>query len=329
MGSTRRHSRHTSAPSSSGLRGGHSGQHTRTLRKAGNLIGHLQHELDARLGHVEILKRAVRQCAAANTDATSQLDKLLRRSKEKERMTAIVKPDTQCGTKLRKVSTKLMKTEKESGDLRGALRSTRNELGEARDTVQRAEMDVAELREQLRRTGAARAYAVLEPIAAKTTEVGGQIHRVVTAIADYQRDVANVDWERWQPQRGALGAALKPVYLALGEHFDADSTTHASRSPEQIQDVFRAIVEKYTERTGAHATEDLNAGLNELRQQLTQLSDSVAASIRAVAPPTGAARAEGGGRRRRGRGCGRGCGRGNRTFRGGRTARPQRRTRRA
>jgi len=329
MGSTRRHSRHPSAASSSGLRGGHSGQHTRTLRKAGNVIGHLQRELDARLGHIEILKRAVRQCAAANTDAANQLDTLVRRAKEKERATASNKPDAQCGTKLRKVSIKLMKTDKENGDLRGALRSTRNELGEARDAVQRADMDVTELREQLKRTGAARAYAVLEPIAEKTAEVGGLIGRVETAITAYQANVADVNWQQWQPQRGALGRALEPLYEALGEDFEADSTTPVSGSPAAIRAVVQAVVEKYTERIDPRGAVDLSRHLEDLRQQLKQLSDSVVASIRAVAPSRGEARAGGGGRQRRRHGSGRGSGRGNRTFRGGRAPRPQHRTRRA
>lgn len=278
MGSSHRHTRRPRR--SSALRGGAQNKrtehhHLRTLREAGRIIRRLDQELASSLGRSELLQRAVRECADANQTVSRQLRGLSKRIAAKKSATPSVRAAMASSTKVQKLAGQLSKTLEETQALRKQLRDARNELGEARDTAARAHTETAELREDLKKAGAARAEAVLRPLVAQIDALGPRINAVNTVMANY-RD--GVNWRNWQPQRGALGTALHPIYDALGEAFDARSATRVTAAPQAIQDAVAAIAQKFQESIPP----TLEADLQNLQQGLIALKDTVTASLHAV-----------------------------------------------
>ncbi len=290
MGSSHRRTRRPRR--SATLRGGAQNEriehhHLRTLREAGRIIRRLDQELASSLGRSELLQRAVRECADANQTVSKQLRNLSERITAKKSVTPAVRAAMTSSTKVQKLAGQLSKTLEETQMMRQQLRDARNELGEARDTAARAHTETAELREELKKAGAARAEAALRPLVAQIDALEPRITAVADAMAQYR---AGVNWRNWQPQRGNLGAALLPLYDALGEDFDARSTTNVTAAPEAIQNAVAAIAQKFQESIPPA----LEANLQNLQRGLIALKDTVTASLRAVERMPAAA----GGRRR-------------------------------
>ena len=266
-------------------------QHLRTLRRAGDVIGRLDKELRVSLGRTELLKRAVQECGQANATVGTQLRALSRHMSRKQQASPAIKATLDTSGKLQKLAGKLTKTLEETRGLRDGLRSARNELGEARDDAARAHAETDELRGELRRAGAARAEAVLEPLVGRINATGPHITAVTAALRDY-RD--GLDWQNWQPQRHGteLYTALAPVYHQLG--IEDTSNARASGAPAEIQAILAAVAAKFA----AALPDTLERSLEDLERNLRTLSETARASLRAVERAPGDRAVGGRGRRR-------------------------------
>jgi chromosome segregation ATPase len=205
----------------------------------------------------------------------------------KQKASPIVKNTMDNSDKLQILASKLTKTLEDTRNLRDNLRAARNELGEARDGATRANADTAELRNELRRAGAARAEAVLEPLVAHIHTMQPHILAVTAALEEYRN---SLDWKNWQPQRAGteLYTSLKPVYHQLG--ITESSNKPAYNAPSEIKAILTAVAGRF-----ASALPDtLEQSLEYLNRHLLTLSETVRASLRAVERVPGMA----GGRRR-------------------------------
>jgi hypothetical protein len=217
----------------------------------------------------------VKECADANTTVSNQLRSLSRRLTAKQSATPAVKAAMTSSTKVQKLAAQLSKTLEQTQGLREQLRSVHNELGLERDSAKRAQTETADLREELKRAGAARAEAVLRPLVDQIDALEPHIQTVATAITDFR---AGPNWQNWQPQRGALGTALQPLYAALHEPFDPTSTTPTTAAPAEIQAAIAAIADRFQ----AALPPTLTPALDVLQRELRVLHDTVTASLRAV-----------------------------------------------
>jgi ABC-type transporter Mla subunit MlaD len=253
------------------------------------VIGQLDKELRASLGRTELLRRAVQECGQANAAIGAQLRTLSRHMSRKQKATPIVKTTLDNSGKLQKLAGKLTKTLEDTRGLRDNLRAARNELGAARDDAARAHAETAELRDELRRAGAARAEAVLEPLVGHIRAMQPHIDAVTTALHHYRE---SLNWKNWHPQRAGtdLYTALEPVYRQLG--ITATSNTPASNAPPEIQAILAAVAGRFA----AALPDTLERSLEALHRHLQTLSETVRASLRAVERVPGVA---GGGRKTR------------------------------
>ena len=250
--------------------------HMNMLRRASNVIRELDRELKVGLGHTQLLKRAVTECAAANNAVSAKLRAVSKELSSRGSSPASTRATIQSATRLQQLAAKLTKTLEESQQLRAGLREARNQLGEAQDEVKRARAETEELRGELRRAGAARAEEALRPLAAEIQQLRPQISTIQQSIRQFQE---GVDWRNWRPGSGALAEALEPVYQSLPrDASDLGPSVRAANAPEPVRRILQTVADKVI----AALPEDLSPQLQTLDRELRTLEDSVTASLRAV-----------------------------------------------
>jgi len=263
--------------------------HLKMLQRASSVIRELDRELKVGLGHTELLKRAVTECAAVNNAVSAKLRAVSKELSAQTKTPTGSKATMHSATRLQQLAAKLTKTLEESQQLRQGLREARNQLGEAEDEVKRARTETEELRDELRRAGAARAEEALRPLATEIRQLGPQINGIQQTIQQFRE---GVDWQKWRPGAGSLARALEPIYASLPNDAPGRGPgVSAANAPESVKRVLRAVSEKFT----AALPVDLTRQLDNLQRDLRTLQDSVTASLRAVERAPRDAR--GGGRR--------------------------------
>lgn len=263
--------------------------HLKMLRRASSVIRDLDRELKVGLGHTELLKRAVTECAAANNAVSAKLRAVSKELSARANQPPGSKATMHNAARLQQLAAKLTKTLEESQQLRQGLREARDQLGEAQDEVKRARTETEELRGELRRAGAARAEEALRPLATEIQQLQPQINAIQRTIQQFRQ---GVDWQKWRPRAGSLAQALEPVYASLPNDAPGRGPgVSAANAPEPVRRILKAVADKFTAALPA----DLSRQLDDLQRDLRTLQDSVTASLRAVERAPRDAR--GGGRR--------------------------------
>lgn len=263
--------------------------HLKILRRASQVIRDLDRELKVGVGQTQLLKRAVSECAAANSAVVAKLRAISKELSSGKRASKGNQATMKGAAQLQQLTSKLTKTLEESQQLWQGLRQARNELGEAQDEIKRARAETEDLRGELRRAGAARAEEALRPLADEIRALRPQIAAIQQSVREFRE---GVDWRRWRPGTGEMARALDPVYLSLS--IDAPGqgpTVLAANAPPEVQRILQVIADKFT----AALPRNLGPQLQTLDRELRTLQDSVTASLRAVERVPGDAR--GGGKR--------------------------------
>lgn len=249
--------------------------HLKMLKRASGVIRELDRELKVGLGQTQLLKRAVAECAAANSAVSAKLRAVSNELSSRANAPSGTRATVRSAAKLQQIATKLSKTLEESQQLRQHLREARNELGEAQDAVLRARRESEELRSELRRAGAARAEAALRPLADEIRVLQPLIGRIQDLIRTFHEEV---NWRNWRPRAGELGLALQPIYDQLPDDTPGTGNVTAANAAPQIQAVLQAVSDKFARVLPT----DLEPTLQVLQRELRTLTDSVTASLRAV-----------------------------------------------
>jgi len=265
--------------------------HLKMLKRASGVIKELDRELKVGLGQTQLLKRAVAECAAANSAVSAKLRAVSKELSSRANTPSGTRATVRSATKLQQIAAKLSKTLEESQQLRQHLREARNDLGEAQDAVLRARTESKELRDELRRAGAARAEAALRPLADEIRALQPLTNRIQDQIRTFHEEV---NWRNWRPRAGELGRALQPIYDQLPANTPGMGNVTAANAPPQIKAVLQAVSNKFA----TVLPHDLDPQLQELQRELRTLTDSVTASLRAVERMPGDVRGGGGKRRR-------------------------------
>jgi len=258
----------------------------RTLIRAGVIVRNMDDKLKASIGEARLLKRAVAEGAAANAAAQTRLAGISRGLDKAARTRPEAKQISFDARKAEKVATKLAATVAKVKELGAQLRAAKNDLGLAEDAVRRAEADTATLRDELRKAGAARAAAALEPLVATADQLMVTMRALNRDVGPFLR---GFDWARWQPRNARLWPALRPVYAALGEADPAPGSTFAVAPPR-----IRGLAEGFVGQINASVPRTLQANIDATAHDVRALHDALTSTLAAVQP-----RRRGGGRKTR------------------------------